>query len=89
MWCKEWTGRVFGWYAKTENHVIGIVRVTWCFYTETYQNYYDAYYIIEYGSDECKAIDRDTLLELLGDHESTYVYMAEFMTGTVFLREMA
>ena len=69
------TNGVFGWYAKTENGVVGIVRVTWCFYTEKYEKYYDdAYYIIEYGSDECKAIDRDALLEKLGDYEVTYIY---------------
>ena len=73
------TSGVFGWYAKTENGVIGIVRVTWCFYTEKYQYYYDdAYYIIEYGSDECKAINRDALLELLGDYEATYIYTGEY-----------
>ncbi len=73
------TSGVFGWYAKTENGVVGIVRVTWCFYTEKYQDYYDdAYYIIEYGSDECKAIDRDALLELLGDYETTYIYTYEY-----------
>ena len=73
------TRGVFGWYAKTENGVIGIVRVTWCFYTEKYQYYYDdAYYIIEYGSDECKAIDRDALLDLLGDYETTYIYTGEY-----------
>ena len=73
------TSGVFGWYAKTENGVIGIVRVTWCFCTEKYQFYYDdAYYIIEYGSDECKAIDRDALLDLLGDYETTYIYTEEY-----------
>lgn len=73
------TSGVFGWYAKTENGVIGIVRVTWCFCTEKYQYYYDdAYYIIEYASDECKAIDRDALLDLLGDYETTYIYTGEY-----------
>ena len=76
---KNTTSGVFGWYAKTENGVIGIVRVTWCFYTEKYQHYYDdAYYIIEYGADECKAIDRDALLELLGEYEVTYIYTGEY-----------
>ena len=83
------TSGVFGWYAKTENGVVGIVRVTWCFYTEKYQDYYDdAYYIIEYGSDECKAIDRDALLELLGDYEATYIYTGEYNEyGKDFVRE--
>ena len=82
------TSGIFGWYAKTENGVIGIVRVTWCFYTEKYQDYYDdAYYIIEYGSDECKAIDRDALLELLGDYEATYIYTGEYNEyGKDFIR---
>ena len=76
---KNTTSGVFGWYAKTENGVIGVVRVTWCFCTEKYQFYYDdAYYIIEYGSDECKAIDRNALLELLGDYETTYIYTGEY-----------
>jgi len=73
------TSGIFGWYAKTENGVIGIVRVTWCFYTEQSQFYYDdAYYITEYGSDECKAINRDALIELLGDYESTYIYTGKY-----------
>lgn len=82
------TSGVFGWYAKTENGVVGIVRVTWCFCTEKYQFHYDdAYYIIEYGSDECKAIDRDALLELLGDYEATYIYTGEYNEyGKDFIR---
>jgi len=73
------TSGVFGWYAKTENGVIGIMRVTWCFYTEKYRDYYDdAYYIIEHGSNECKAIDRDALLELLGDYETTNIYTGKY-----------
>jgi len=73
------TSGVFGWYAKTENGVIGIVRVTWCFYSAKYQFYYDdAYYIVEYGVDECKPISRDNLLEMLGDYESTYIYTGEY-----------
>ncbi|MBQ5820171.1 MAG: hypothetical protein IIW31_02955, partial [Clostridia bacterium] len=73
------TSGVFGWYAKTENGVIGIVRVTWSFCTEKYRYHYDdAYYIIEYASDECKAIDRDALLDLLGDYETTYIYTGEY-----------
>lgn len=76
---RKTTSGVFGWYAKTENGVIGIVRVTWCFCTENYRFYYDdAYYMVEYGYDECKAIDRDALLELLGDYETTYIYTGKY-----------
>ena len=70
---------IFGWYAKTEKGVIGIVRVTWRFSTETYDDCYDdAYYIIEYGSEECKPVSRDSLLEILGDHETSYIYTGEY-----------
>ena len=70
---------IFGWYAKTEGGVIGVVRVTWCYVSNEYDLCFDdAYYIIEYGSNECKAIDRDVLLELLGDYETTYIYTGEY-----------
>ena len=73
------TSGIFGWYAKTENSVIGIIRVSWCFWAESYERYYDdAYYIIEYGSDEYKAIDHDELLEKLGEYEKTYIYTGEY-----------
>lgn len=73
------TSGIFGWYAKTETGVIGIIRVTWCFYTEKQQFYYDdAYYIIEYGANECNPISRDALLELLGEYEATYIYTGEY-----------
>jgi hypothetical protein len=72
------TTGVFGWYAKTEKGVIGVVRVNWCFDMYSKQFYDDAYYIIEYGSGVCKAIDRDDLLELFGEYETTYVYSGEY-----------
>ncbi|MBQ8850554.1 MAG: hypothetical protein IJ011_10765 [Clostridia bacterium] len=76
---KATTSAVFGWYAKTDTGVVGIIRVTWCFSTEKYPPYYDdAYYIIEYGEDECKPIDRDALLERLGDCEATYIYTGKY-----------
>ena len=83
------TTGVFGWYAKTENGVVGIVRVTWRFYSEEYIDYYDdAYYIIEYGSDTCKSIDRDALRELFGDYETRYIYDGEYNEyGKIFSRD--
>ena len=49
--------------------MIGVIRVSW-YYKDTELGHYeddcyfdDAYYIIEYGSDECNPIDRDSLLE--------------------------
>ena len=65
----------FGWYAKTDRGILGIIRVTWCFETEQWERYYDdAYYTVSYGEEECRPIDRDALLELFGECEATYVY---------------
>jgi hypothetical protein len=76
---KRTTTGIFGWYAKTENGVIGIMRVSWCCYTEKYQSYYDdAYFIVEYGSLECKQISRDDLLEMLGEYEKQYIYTGKY-----------
>lgn len=75
---------VFGWYAKTANGVIGVVRVSWYYEDTDLSHYYDdryfddAYYIIECGSDECKPIDRDDLLEKLGDYDAPYIYTGEY-----------
>ena len=38
----------------------------------------DAYYIIEYGSDVCKPIERDALLEKIGEYEKTYIYRGKY-----------
>lgn len=75
---------VFGWYAKTPKGVIGVVRVTWRYTDEslghyTLDLYYDdAYYIIEYGGEECVAIDRDDLLEMFGEYETTHIFTGEY-----------
>ena len=73
------THGIFGWYAKTEDGIIGVVRVTWRYRSNTYSSYFDdAYYIIEYGSNECKAIERDLLLEKLGQYEKDYIYTGKY-----------
>ena len=64
---------VFAWYAKTENGVIGVIRISWHFDAKLSYYYDDAYYIIESGSAEYTPIDRDALLEKLGDCETTYI----------------
>lgn len=71
---------IFGWYAKTDDGVIGIVRVSWSYSGKLGDGLRldDAYYIIEYGSKTCKPIDRDALLERLGECESTYIYTGEY-----------
>ena len=62
---------IFGWYAKTTDGIIGVVRVSWK-YSDGKRD--DAYYIVEYGSDKCVSIDRDSLLDRLGEYEKTYIY---------------
>ncbi|MBO5042689.1 MAG: hypothetical protein J6D87_06970 [Clostridia bacterium] len=73
---------IFGWYAKTPGGVIGIVRVTFSFDakdTHTYRSLFDdAYYIVTPGATECTAIDRDELVKLLGEYETTYIYTGEY-----------
>lgn len=76
---------VFGWYAKTAKGIIGVVRVTWL-YVDTDLRYYsdglyfdDAYYIVEYGSEECVPIDRDALLDKIGaDYEKSYIFDGKY-----------
>jgi hypothetical protein len=70
---------ILGWYAKTEEGVIGIVRVTWRYDDAKYHRYYDdASYIIEYGSDVYTPIERDALLKKFGNYEITYIFTGEY-----------
>ena len=76
---------IFGWYAKTNNGVIGVVRVSWYYEDTDLSHYYDdryfddAYYIIEYGSDECVPIDKDDLSDRIGaDYEKSYIFDGEY-----------
>ena len=63
---------IFGWYAKTEDGILGIIRVTWRYKIHP-SCYDDAYFVIEYGSNKCKAIDRDDLVAKFGQYETTYI----------------
>ncbi len=67
---------IFGWYAKTERGVVGIVRVTWAIGLTGRLGELcdDAYFILEHGEDTCRPIARDDLLELFGDYETTYIF---------------
>ena len=76
---------IFGWYAKTANGVIGVVRVSWYYEDEALSHYYDdryfddAYYIIECGSDECVPIDKGVLSDRIGaDYEKSYIFEGEY-----------
>ncbi len=74
---------ILGWYAKTDSGVLGVIRVSWrcdLFLNNDriHKMYDDAYYIIEYGEDEYKQIDRDNLLERLGEYENLYIYQGGY-----------
>ena len=66
---------IFGWYAKTNDGVIGIIRVTWKYSDDKLD---DAYYIVTYDSNECIQIDRDALLTLLEGQSTSYIYTGEY-----------
>ena len=63
---------VFGWYAKTNDGVIGIIKLSFsCRSPKNKDLYDDAYYVVKYGSDEITPVDRDDLLDLPG-HNFVY-----------------
>ncbi len=67
---------VFGWYARTAEGVLGIVRVTWRYHGETSRQTKldDAYYIVDSASGQALPIGRDRLLDRLGEYETTYIF---------------
>ncbi len=65
---------VFGWYVSARGGVYGVIRVDLSYGSALEGNPHDdKYYIIATNSDKVEAIDRDSLLELLGD-ANDYVY---------------
>ena len=63
---------IFGWYAKTDSGIYGVIRVSWVFDDTTdslrIKDYYDdQYFIVEIGSDTCQPIEPDALIRLLGE----------------------
>ncbi|MBE6652832.1 MAG: hypothetical protein E7610_05390 [Ruminococcaceae bacterium] len=75
---------IFGWYAQTENGIIGIVRVTfdyWIGYVnDVYRGnvYDDLYYVIEEGLDTCVQVARDDLLARIGEYETQYIFTGDY-----------
>ncbi len=61
---------IFGWYAEVDSKIYGILKTVWIYRQEGdyYTQFYDDSYLI-YSPDEKegKLIDRDSLLDLLGD----------------------
>lgn len=70
---------IFGWYEKTENGVLGIVRVSWK-YTKTqgYNTFYDdQYFVITPNSKTAQSIDRDALLKQHA-YASDFIFQGEY-----------
>jgi hypothetical protein len=52
-----------------------VIRIDWRYTADSHSYFDDAYYIIEYGSSLCKPIDRDSLLERIGEYdEAGFIY---------------
>lgn len=69
---------VFAWYAKTEEGIVGVVKVSWLYEDrEIWKWFYDdKYFIIESDSKVCQSIDRDELLKLV--KKSDYIFNGEY-----------
>ncbi len=76
---------VCSWYTKgSDGKVYGVIRVSWVFDNNDFHDMEiprgdlidEKYFIVSADSDECKAIGRNELLELLG--VSSYVYRGEY-----------
>jgi hypothetical protein len=69
---------IFAWYAKTENGIVGVIKVSWMYEdTDTWYTYFDdKYFIIESGSSVCTSISRDDLLNTV--KPSGYIFKDEY-----------
>ena len=81
-----WTHGIFGWYAKTKDGIVGVVRVTWQYRSGQMD---DSYYIVDKNSDGVMSIDRDDLLEKLGEYEATYIFDGSYDKNGKILAEIA
>ena len=81
-----WTHGIFGWYAKTKDGIVGLVRVTWQYRSGQMD---DSYYIVDKNSDGVMSIDRDDLLEKLGEYEATYIFDGSYDKNGKILAEIA
>ena len=85
---------IFGWYAQTENGIIGIVRVAFSYrmgwVDDVFRGsvYDDLYYVIEEGSDTCVQVARDDLLARIGEYETQYIFTGDYDEyGKIMSRE--
>ena len=72
---------IFGWYAKTDSGVIGVIRVTEYYLLQNEfrrKIYDDCYFILDAGKDTYEPISRDDLLTRIGEYETTYIFTGEY-----------
>jgi hypothetical protein len=66
---------VFGWYAKVDGKIYGIIKTAWRYENpdDMYVQYYDDLYLL-YDPDQqaYRTIDRDSLVELVGGYRNIY-----------------
>jgi hypothetical protein len=69
---------IFAWYAKTDDGIIGVVKISWIYRDKkTWDRYYDdKYFIVEADSSVCLSIERDELLKLV--KKSGYIFDGEY-----------
>lgn len=77
---KNTVSGIYPWYAKTEDGVVGIVQVSWCFvnYSDKMLCYDDAYFIVTADSENFTRIERNELIKMFGDLEATFIYTGEY-----------
>ena len=66
--------------------MVGVVRVTWQYRSGEMD---DSYYIVDKNSDGVMSIDRDDLLEKLGEYEATYIFDGSYDKNGKILAEIA
>ena len=75
---------VFAWYAKSDDGVVGVIRVS-LYYEDSSLGHYsdnkyydDAYYIVEYGADECIAIDKEMVPDSISASNASYIFRCDY-----------
>ena len=75
---------VFAWYAKSDDGVVGVIRVSLYYEDSSLGHYFDnkyyddAYYIVEYGADECIAIDKEMVPDSISAYNASYIFRCDY-----------
>ena len=73
---------LYGWYAKVDGEIYGVIKTVWIYYDNDYQvRYYDDSYTV-YNARRAlrKIVSRDELIELVGDRN---VYTGDYSPESV------